>query len=267
MVRDTVPTGDPRLILNAHVSKIDWGGKGVTVSTKDGRTFNGKHVISTVSLGVIRKHHQELFSPALPAKQSQALMNNHMPMCNLTHVLIQFPSVWWDNSVPAWVSANDGGEANKGLFTAWHNLNADNMIPGSKTILSFLGEPEASEYESMPPAELARVITDRVRKQHPDIKIPDGVTAWLKNWGLDPLTYGAYAYAEPKVSWRGEWKKPLKKDKTTKVRFAGEATCGDLDGYTHGALQSGKEAAAWYLHEAGKGPNPNNDDSLSLCGW
>jgi len=267
MVRDTVPTGDPRLIMDAHVSKIDWGSKGVTVSTKDGRTFKGKHVISTVSLGVIRKHHQEIFSPPLPKKQAEALMNNHMPMCNLTHVLIQFPSVWWDNSVPAWVSANEGGKANKGLFTAWHNLNMDGMMPGSNTLLTFLGEPEASEFESMPQADLVVAVTERLRKQHPDIKIPDGVAAWLKNWGLDPLTYGAYAYAEPKVSWKGEWKKPLKKGKETIVRFAGEATCDNLDGYTHGALQSGKEAAAHYLHHAGKGPNPNNDPSLSLCGW
>ena len=72
-----------------QVRKIVWGCNGVSVSTEDGRTFKGKHVNSTVSLGVIRKHHSTLFSPPLPKKQTQALMNNHMPMCNLSHVLIQ----------------------------------------------------------------------------------------------------------------------------------------------------------------------------------
>merc|ERR1712196_86724 len=128
--------GDPRLILNSHVSKIEWSGHGAVVSTQDGRTFKGKHVISTVSLGVLQKRHQELFSPPLPNEQAEALKRNHMPMANLTHVLVQFPSVWWNNSLLAWVSANEGGKANEGLFTAWHNLNADGMMPGSNTLLS-----------------------------------------------------------------------------------------------------------------------------------
>jgi monoamine oxidase len=145
MVRDTVPSGDPRLIFDAHVTKIDWGEHGVAISTKDGRTFKGQHAISTLSLGVIRRHHEELFTPPLPEKQATDLMTNNMLMANLTHVLIQFPTVWWNNALPAWISANEGGRANKGLFTAWHNLNHDSMVPGSNTLLSFLGEPEASE--------------------------------------------------------------------------------------------------------------------------
>lgn len=267
MVRDTVPAGDPRLVFNAHVSKIEWSGNGVVVSTKDGRTFKGKHAISTVSLGVLRKHHQEMFSPPLPDKQSTMLMNNHQPMANLTHVLVQFPSVWWENALPAWVSANEGGAASEGLFTAWHNLNVDGMMPGSNTLLSFLGEPEATEFESMPEADLMRTLTERLRKQHPQKNIPNATAAWLKNWGIDPLTYGAYAYAEPGVEWGAAWKKPLKVNKKKIVQFAGEAACDNLDGYTHGALQSGKEAAAKYLYQEGKGPNPDNDDALSLCDW
>ena len=61
--------------------------------------------------------------------------------------------------------------------------------------------------------------------------------------------------------------KPLRacKPETVRVRFAGEAMCDDLNGYTHGALQSGKEAAAHYLHAQGKGPKPSDDPALSLC--
>ena len=47
----------------------------------------------------------------------------------------------------------------------------------------------------------------------------------------------------------------------------GEAMCDDLSGFTHGGRQSGMEVAARYLFEAGLGPNPNNDDKLSLCDW
>ena len=52
-----------------------------------------------------------------------------------------------------------------------------------------------------------------------------------------------------------------------RVRLAGEAMCDNLSGYTHGALQSGREAAAAYLFEAGKGPHPKHRDEFSLCNW
>jgi len=267
MVRDSVPPGDARVHLNAKVSKIEWGSKGVTVSTTDGRSLKGNHVISTMSLGVIRKHHEELFEPALPSKQKKSLMGNHMPMANLTHVLIQFPSVWWDNSIPAWISANEGGHDNRGLFTAWHNMNMDGFVPGSQTLLSFLGEPEASIYGAMTEAELTPVLMERLRAQNPGLTIPEATASFIKNWGNDPLFYGAYAYAEPGISWKSDWKKPLKANRKTIVQFAGEATCDNLDGYTHGALQSGKEAAAIYLHEFKNGPNPEKDDEFNLCSW
>jgi len=267
MVRDTVPSGDPRVVLNAHVNKINWGSNGVTVQTKDGRSFKGKQAISTVSLGVLRKHHEELFSPSLPSKQVSVLMNNHMPMANLTHVLIQFPSVWWDDSLPAWVAANAGGEAQQGNFTVWHNMNLHGMMPGSNTLLSFLGEPEATKYGLLSEGEVIALVTERLRAQNPKKNIPNAVAAWLKNWGNDPLFYGAYAYAEPGVNWSAKWKAPLVAGSKKVVQFAGEATCDMLDGYVHGALASGKQAAANYLHDIGKGPKPSSDDELYLCDW
>merc|ERR1712032_1209008 len=193
--------------------------------------------------------------------------NNHQPMANLTHVLIQFPSVWWDDSLPAWISTNRGGESKQGNFTVWHNLNVEGMMPGSNTLLSFLGEPEATKYGLLTEPEILKLVTERLRLQNPKKNIPDGVAAWLKNWGNDPLFYGAYAYAEPGVSWSAKWKKPLKAGRKTVVQFAGEAACDMMDGYTHGALASGKQAAANYLHDIGKGPKPSSDDELYLCDW
>jgi len=89
----------------------------------------------------------------------------------------------------------------------------------------------------------------------------------LKNWGEDPLHYGAYSNSEPGVSYKREWAKPLKNNRKTIVDFAGEATCDNLNGYTHGALASGKAAAARYLHEFENGPNPETNDDTNLCNF
>jgi len=106
-----------------------------------------------------------------------------------------------------------------------------------------------------------------LQAQNPKIDIPDPSAAWIKNWGFDPLFYGAYVYDEVGVNWSAKWKKPLKADKKTIVQFAGEATCDQLDGYTHGALASGIGAAATYLHEYHGGPNPEKHDELNLCNF
>jgi len=267
MVRDSVPEGDERIKLNTHVSNINWGSSGVTVTAKDGRTFNGKHAISTLSYGVLQNHYHHLFTPALPSKQSSDLMNNGLFMAPLTHVLVQFPTVWWDDSLPAWLATNAGGEASSGNFTPWHNFNHQSKIPGSQTLLSFLGDPQAAEYGELNEDELKVLLLERIKAQHPNKEIPEPSAVWLKNWVNDPLFYGAYVNYAPGVNWKGTWKKPLKVDKEMIVQFAGEAACSMMDGYTHGAMYSGIQAAANYAYQIGKGPDPSTDDNLSLCDY
>merc|ERR1712136_578183 len=177
------------------------------------------------------------------------------------------PNSVWDNSLPAWLSAQAGGHQSAGNFTPWHNMNHAERIPGSKTLLTFLGEPETSLYGDLSESELLGVMMDRLRRAHPDKNIPDGVAAWMKNWGSDLLFYGAYVDYAPGVSWSGKWKKSLTRDGETLVQFAGEAACSSMDGYTHGALYSGVQAAANYLYQIGQGPDPSTDDALSLCDW
>ena len=45
MVRDTVPPGDPRVMLNSTVTKMAYDCPGIAVSTKDGRMFQAQQVI------------------------------------------------------------------------------------------------------------------------------------------------------------------------------------------------------------------------------
>jgi len=269
MVRDSVPEHDPRVVLNTPVNRIDWGCNGVIVSTDNGDIYTAKHAISTVSLGVLQRHHKELFSPSLPEQHADALSSDHVVMGNLTHVLVQFPRVWWDNSLPRWISANPGGKNMSGEFTEWQNLNHDSLVPGSQTLLSFLGDPQASKYQAMQDIDVQAAVVQRLRLQHPRVEIPDAVAIFISRWGMDPRFYGSYSIRQP--GWRDKYMKilqqPLMACGKTVVRFAGEAMCDNLNGYTHGAYQTGKEAAAKYLYEVQKGPNPQDDDALSLCNW
>lgn len=63
------------------------------------------------------------------------------------------------------------------------------------------------------------------------------------------------------------WKPVTGCDGETRIRFAGEAMCSTLSGYTHGGLHSGISAAAQYLFDHNLGPDPSDFDELSLCDW
>ena len=134
------------------------------------------------------------------------------------------------------------------------------------------------------------------------MEVPEPSAFFISRHGYDRNTHGAYSFFQP--GWRdkffealtqplkatgcgggggetveveetgeeareeaGEEAEGRKKKHEVRVRFAGEAMCDDLSGYTHGGYQSGREAAAAYLHEVGKGPDPRKHDELSLCNW
>jgi monoamine oxidase len=149
----------------------------------------------------------------------------------------------------------------------WHNLNHKSLLPGSQTLLSFLGEPQSSRYEGMGDDEVRAALMRRIRSQHPRITIPEPSAFFISRHGYDPLSYGAYSISL--TGWdddlHGLMARPLSACGEVRVRLAGEAMCDDLNGYTHGAYQSGKENAARYLFAHGLGPDPALDGALSLC--
>jgi monoamine oxidase len=74
MVRDSVPTGDKRLIFNTDVSNIEYTCSGVTVTTKGGHKYKAAQVISTIPVGVLQRQYKTLFTPAITTQLKEALV-------------------------------------------------------------------------------------------------------------------------------------------------------------------------------------------------
>jgi hypothetical protein len=53
-------------------------------------------------LGVLQRRHHSMFDPPLPKKHREVLDTDGIKMGNLTHVVVQFPRVWWDDSLAKW---------------------------------------------------------------------------------------------------------------------------------------------------------------------
>jgi hypothetical protein len=286
--------GDPRLVLGATVTQVAYDCDGVRVTLADGSVHRGRQAIVTFPLGVLQRQARlrgrgasatGLFQPPLPAAHVEALTDHGAVMANLSHVLLQFPASFdfppkWA-AIPRWVSAvaRARDSAASGEFCEWQNLDHETLLPGSRTLLSFLGDPQSSRYEGQPDAVAQAAAMKALRAQNPELSIPDPVAFFISRHGFDPLSYGAYSGFEP--GWRDKYMRTLQTPlraagacsaaqggaNATRVRFAGEAVCDDFGGFTHGGRQSGVEVAAWYLYEQGKGPDPSTRDELKLCAW
>jgi monoamine oxidase len=288
MTKDTIPKGDPRLVLNSHVHNIEYNQlelcnsidhdniagqpcavAPVVVTTEDGRVYHAQHVISTLPLGVLQRHHETLFTPSLPDQFVKALSSKEILMRNVTKVYLQFPTVWWDNTLTRWVSVNHGANdtASADHFSRWRNINY--VQPGSNILLCFLGDPHSSYYEAMPDDQVQVAAMTQLRQQHPKIDIPDPTNFYISRHGYDRTRYGAFPVHREK--WSGAYEvfdEPIKDSEgVSRIHFAGEAFCPLLSGYTHGALLSGRHAAASYLFDRDIGPDPKLDDGLILCWW
>ena len=113
----------------------------------------------------------------------------------------------------------------------------------------------------MPDAQVSAALIHRLRQQHPHTEIPEPSAFFISRHGYDTDTNSYGAYSISLVGWddalHSTLAQPVKDAcNTTRIQLAGEAMCDDLNGYTHGAYFSGKECAAAYLHEQGKGPDP-----------
>ena len=155
MVKDTVPPGDERLLFNKQVNKIAYDADGVKVTTADGAKYKASVAIVTLPVGVLLNSHKALFDPALPKDLAKIFDAGDMVMPSLDKIFIQFPEVFWDNSLYAFLAAPGEGEL-PGDLGKLRNLAHKDNVPGSKTLHFYVDGPEAAKYEDMDDAERAR---------------------------------------------------------------------------------------------------------------
>ncbi|KAK9810120.1 hypothetical protein WJX72_005080 [[Myrmecia] bisecta] len=76
--------------LGHAVQRISWGAEGVTVTCANGVVLEADAVIVTVSLGVLKASHEQLFQPPLPAAKVRAI--NKLAMGVVDKIFVSFDS-------------------------------------------------------------------------------------------------------------------------------------------------------------------------------
>lgn len=86
--------------LNQEVTNVLWNTSKYAVVTTKNRKYLADHVIVTVSLGILKAHHKNLFKPNLPEHLQLAI--NAMGYGNIGKIFFEFDVPFWPND-PDWV--------------------------------------------------------------------------------------------------------------------------------------------------------------------
>lgn len=245
--------------LNAVVSGVKECESSVAVSTKDGQTYSGKTVISTIPLGTLKALSGDFFNPALPAALTEVIHGTHVGV--LEKLLLQYPSAWWPQAetvgsytfLPTSDASSLSPTSSADEVFAASTLICANFacptLPGSTpTLLTYLSETPATLLaEQDPKAVAAAYHRSLVQRFQPSSAPPEPSASSLTNWLTDEFSRGATTTPSI-VSENGErspmdFKELSRPVWAGKLGFAGEHTEMENRGSVAGAVLSGYREA------------------------
>ncbi|MCP3970171.1 MAG: FAD-dependent oxidoreductase [Rhodobacteraceae bacterium] len=218
--------------LNVSVERIKWGGQGVEVDTDNG-TLRARAVVVTVSTGVLASGDIR-FDPPLPERKQEAI--DLLTMGHYLHIALQ-------------ISDNFFGVGEDGFFAFKVTDHSDGapkgfgaLVDASGTGITYcdLGGEFARQMSQAGGAVLYDYVVGELKKAFGS-RVESAITADSSfDWTSNPLTYGAYASAEPGGAWSRE---DLRRQVADRLWFAGEALSVDDWSTVAGAHKSGALAA------------------------
>lgn len=239
----------------------------VTVECDDGETIEADHVILTVPLGYLKKHHSTLLHPPLPSHKLSSIQKLGFGTCN--KIYVEFESPWWDADCDiiylVWEDEEDVVDHVADISKSWmRKMSVFSVLKPSEShshvLCGWIAGHESEYMETLPEQEVKYSITELIRKftGNPTIT-PKRILR--TRWFHDPWTCGSYSHPaigcssqdlenmmEP-LPTKGSLSQPLQ------VLFAGEATHPCYYSTVHGAVLSGwREAERLISHYSSFSP-------------
>lgn len=216
-----------RIVLNAPVTAIDQSGDKVVVTVKDGRTFSGDRVISTIPFSVIG---DVQVTPAWSSKKQT--MFEDMEWDKTVKVIVQ-------TKTPSWLSKSVHGWPMAGSDQPWERVIdiTGNESGGHGNVFFYLNGKNAERHLSRPRETRAQEIVDLFQKDNPDL-FDEVITVQDFAWTEQPWIRASFGGQPVGGAWMiDEWTKP-----EGRIHFAGDFTTLKT-GWVEGAIESGLRAA------------------------
>ncbi|KAM1617186.1 hypothetical protein TB2_015840 [Malus domestica] len=206
----------------------------VKVSTSNGSDFSGDAILITVPLGCLKAETIK-FSPPLPHWKHSSILRLGFGVLN--KVVLEFPDVFWDDSVDYFGATAEETELRGQCFMFW---NVKKTV-GAPVLIALVVGKAAIDGQNMSSSEHVNHAIVVLRKLFGEASVPNPVASVVTDWGKDPFSYGAYSYVAVGAS--GEDYDILGRPVENCLFFAGEATCKEHPDTVGGAMMSGLREA------------------------
>lgn len=221
--------------LDHPVSAIAVRADGVTV-TAGGTTFAANHCICTLPLGVLQAGDVR-FEPPLGGAFAAAI--DAIGVGHVNKVALRFDAAFWPEV--QYLGFTGGPKGKYPYF-----LNANRHAPGSNVLVTFALGTHGEAILDQTDAEVVADVLAVLRGVYGDaVTEPTGVS--ITRWGREPYTQGSYSFAA--VGTTEAHFEAFEEAVADRLFFAGEHTEVDYRGTVHGALISGRRAAAAVVAE------------------
>ncbi|CAH2049553.1 unnamed protein product, partial [Iphiclides podalirius] len=243
-----------KILLKKEVDSIKWrtsqpghesGNPLVHVKCKDGSLYAAKSVIVTVSVGVLKERHNQLFDPPLPPEKTVAI--NSLQLCVLDKIYIEFTKPWWPKS-PAnftllWRDEDKAGfSADERWVTEIPSLITVEHQPN--LLLAWIYGTGAQEMERRSSEQVKAGIEKLMAILKRRFEVTPVKDVIRSQWAANPFARGAYSYrsvmTEEEAGDAVALSEPLyRRDGFPVVCFGGEATSHRRHSAVHGAVEAG----------------------------
>lgn len=220
--------------LSETVTQISPHGDGVEVVTSTARHL-ADHVIVTLPLGVL-KAGDVRFGVALAPPRLAAI--NRLEVGLLNKCWLRFDRVFWP---PEPDMINFVGPETA-LWAEWMN---GLRLTGQPLLVGFNAGRVAEAIEGLDDRETTASAMRALRAIFGSA-VPDPLGSQITRWRGDPLAHGAYSFVPVGAS-PAHRQALAGPDWNGRLWFAGEAASANRSATAHGALQSGRDAAAALL--------------------
>lgn len=227
-----------RLRLNTTVQEIDWTTSSPHIRTNKGLFVARKHVVSTLSIGVLQDD-RVAWKPTLPSWKQEAIFSFGMAVYQ--KIFLLFDRKFWGPEQFTYYSDPEV----RGRWPVWQNLNAPGFFNGSSEGFMLFNthvDAEARRVARMSDKDVADEAMLKLREIYgPDV--PEPLDILVPRWNLDPLFMGSYSNWPLGQLDQHHWnlRQPVGKNK--EVFFTGESNSREMFGYVQGAWEDGKETA------------------------
>ncbi|XP_043917940.1 spermine oxidase [Protopterus annectens] len=229
----------------------------VFIECEDCEFIPADHVIVTVSLGVLKKFHENMFQPHLPEDKVTAIQK--LGINTTDKIFLEFEEPFWSpecNSIRfVWEDESESRSLSYAEKLWFKKISGfDVLYPNERygyVLSGWICGEEALIMEKCDDETVAETCTELLRKFTGNPNIPKPRKIFRSSWGSNPYFLGSYSYIQVGSSGADVEKlaMPLPYTESSKmvpmqVMFAGEATHRQYYSTTHGALLSGQREAS-----------------------